>query len=58
MIANVDEVGWKRAVTVPIARPPPRPTQVHRLSCFLKIVRTILNGYPEPERNAGQEWNP
>lgn len=33
IIVDVDEVGWERAVTVPIARPPPRTTQVHRLSC-------------------------
>lgn len=30
MIVDVDEIGWERAVTVPIARPPPRTTQVHR----------------------------
>jgi hypothetical protein len=61
VVVDVDEIDWERAVTVPIARPPPRTTQVHRLSFSagaVKISRTVLFEWlplAREERCAGME---
>ena len=41
----MESIGTLGGASVPIARPPSRATQVHRLSCSaetMKIVRTIM----------------